>query len=174
MKIKSLAIASIISLLITTPVYGQVLENETTEQSQVIEYTVPNSNEKVDKILELAQYHCDKNTPYIFGAVSNGSNPNSFDCSSFVQWLYRNIGIELPRVSYEQAKVGQAVSINDIQPGDIICFVTSNRNNGDVTHVALYIGNNKIAHARNSKMGTRIDDYNTYWRSKTVTIRRVL
>ena len=60
-------------------------------------------------------------TPYRYG--SNG--PSSFDCSSFIQYTYRNaLGVTLPRVSRDQARAGETVSKNDLQPGDIVAFNT--------------------------------------------------
>ena len=158
---------------LTTNANAQMVVDTEGQDTVPVKIEVQHVNSNIDYILDLAEYHCNKNTKYVFGAISTGDNPTEFDCSSFIQWLYGNIGIELPRVSYEQAKVGQAVNIKDIKPGDIICFVTSDRNNGDITHVGLYIGNELFAHARNSKMGTRVDKYEGYWVNTTRTIRRV-
>lgn len=108
---------------------------------------------------------------YVWG----GSSPKtSFDCSGLIQYAYKQVGYDIARVSYLQAKEGIEVDIKDIQKGDIICMVTTNRNNGDVTHVAMYIGNDKMFHARSSRFGIRYDEYSEAWKDKTVTIRRVI
>ena len=111
---------------------------------------------------------------YVWGAGSTGEDPDSFDCSSLIQWLFRGEGIELPRCSNEQKNCGYEVNMAELQPCDIITFVTNNSRGGDVTHVALYIGDGKILHARNSRMGVRIDDYNDYWQSITYNCRRII
>lgn len=85
-------------------------------------------------------------TPYSWGA--NG--PNSFDCSGFTRYVYLNArGISLPRVSYEQAKAGKAVSTSNLQKGDLLHFATVTP--GTTSHVGIYIGNNQFVHASGSK-----------------------
>jgi cell wall-associated NlpC family hydrolase len=73
-----------------------------------------------------------------------GSNPStSFDCSGFVQYVTGKFGVHLPRVSYQQVNSGTHVALNKLQPGDIVGWDNSSRNNG-ADHVALYIGNGQI------------------------------
>ena len=110
--------------------------------------------------------------PYTWGA-----NPNSeveFDCSSLVAHLYKHLGINLPRCSYEQATVGMEVSLQDVRAGDIICMHTSNRNGeGGVTHVGIAINNTQMIHAKGRAYGVvkqNIADY----QGRIVTIRRIL
>lgn len=80
-------------------------------------------------------------TPYLWG----GADPRKgFDCSGFVQYLYKQQGIALPRTTYQQVKVGQAVhDPKDLQPGDILFF----SDKGDVHHEGLYIGGGEFIHA---------------------------
>lgn len=76
--------------------------------------------------------------PYVWG----GTDPNTgADCSGFIQYVYRNFGISLPRSSYEQLSAGKEVSYANAQPGDIICYSG---------HVAIYMGGGQIVHASNS------------------------
>ena len=110
--------------------------------------------------------------PYTWGA-----NPNSeveFDCSSLVAHLYKHLGINLPRCSYEQATVGMEVSLEDVRAGDVICMHTSNRNGeGGVTHVGIAINNTQMIHAKGRAYGVvkqNIADY----QGRIVTIRRIL
>lgn len=89
---------------------------------------------------------------YVWG----GNGPDGFDCSGLTYMAYKQIGITLPRVSADQAKVGTAVSRSAMQPGDLIFF------NSPVNHVAMYIGNGKMVHARNYTTGVTtnyVDDY---------------
>ena len=68
----------------------------------------------MDKAIKLLKEQVGK--PYVWGA--NG--PDSFDCSGLVRYIYKNaLGKDIPRVSEDQSKVGQAVSREDLQPGDL-------------------------------------------------------
>lgn len=79
-------------------------------------------------------------TPYQYG----GNTPNvGLDCSSLVQYAYRQAGITLPRVTTEQVLQGRPVAKADMIPGDLLFFGTA----GNVHHVAMYIGNGNIVHA---------------------------
>ena len=103
-----------------------------------------------DKIEMIKKY---EGYPYAIG----GNTPNGWDCSGFVQWIYKNIfGITLPRTTYYQAQQGLAISIHDKslwQPGDLIFF-----SSGTMSHVGIYLGDNLMIHALGKKYGTRIDD----------------
>ena len=76
--------------------------------------------------------------PYVWGGTSLTSGA---DCSGFVQSVYANFGVSLPRTSYEQQNAGYEVSYADAQPGDLICYGG---------HVAIYMGNGQIVHASNA------------------------
>ncbi|HET7327452.1 MAG TPA: transglycosylase SLT domain-containing protein [Nocardioidaceae bacterium] len=77
--------------------------------------------------------------PYVWGGTDPG---RGLDCSGLVQLVYRKLGIELPRVSYEQATAGTAVSdLAHARPGDILAF------GRPVHHVGIYIGDNKMIEA---------------------------
>jgi hypothetical protein len=100
--------------------------------------------------------------PYVWG----GTDPTKgLDCSGLVQLVYKKLGIDLPRVSYEQAKAGTAVaSLDQAKPGDILAF------GSPVHHVAIYIGDNKMIEAPRPGKDVRISDvYET-----PTAIRRVL
>lgn len=79
-------------------------------------------------------------SPYVYGAAG----PNAFDCSGFTSWVYAQAGKSIPRTSQAQASAGQRVSLNDIQPGDIVVYY------GGASHVAIYAGNGQIIDALNS------------------------
>lgn len=77
--------------------------------------------------------------PYIYG----GNDPTKgLDCSSFVQWTYRNsFGIELPRVTYPQVRATKRIENSEARPGDLVFYyTTSNRNPDTAEHVAIYMG----------------------------------
>ena len=81
-------------------------------------------------------------TPYKWG----GTSPLGFDCSGFVQYVFKNAGIDLPRVSYQQAQAGKRISIAEAKPGDLVAWDTSDRNNG-ADHIAIYLGGGLVIHA---------------------------
>jgi len=81
-------------------------------------------------------------TPYKWG----GSGPLGFDCSGFTQYLYRELGIDLPRVSAQQAASGPRISLDKLRPGDLVAWDNSSRNNG-ADHIAIYIGDGKVIQA---------------------------
>jgi hypothetical protein len=93
--------------------------------------------------------------PYVWG----GTDPKKgLDCSGLVQLVYKNLGYDLPRVSADQARSGRAVaSLADAQPGDILAWDNSSRNNG-ADHVAIYIGNGKMIEAARPGTNIRISD----------------
>lgn len=75
--------------------------------------------------------------PYKWG----GTGPNSWDCSGLVQWAFSTAGIWLPRTSQQQAKVGHAIPLWAIAPGDIIIFWR------DASHVGIYAGFGQVLNA---------------------------
>jgi hypothetical protein len=101
-------------------------------------------------------------TPYVFG----GDDPaKGLDCSALVQRAYRDLGVELPRNSWQQAKAGRPVaSMADAKPGDILAF------DSPVDHVAIYLGDNKMIAA--PKPGDHVKIQNVY--ETPSAIRRVL
>ena len=98
--------------------------------------------------------------PYVWGGTSL---TNGADCSGFVQSVYANFGVSLPRTSYEQQNAGTEVSYADAQPGDLICYGG---------HVAIYMGNGQIVHASNSVDGIKISDNAAY--RTIVSVRRLV
>ncbi|MDG9681466.1 C40 family peptidase [Streptomyces sp. DH18] len=82
--------------------------------------------------------------------VPGGTGPNSWDCSGLVQAAYRTAGIDLPRVSQSQSTFGTQVSLDSLQPGDILYWGSA----GSAYHVAIYVGGGEFVGAQNSNTGT--------------------
>ncbi len=75
--------------------------------------------------------------PYSWGKTG----PNSFDCSGFTSFVYRQVGVNLPRVSQDQIGAGQRVSRSDLAPGDLVFF------GSPIHHVGIYVGGGMYIHA---------------------------
>lgn len=109
---------------------------------------------------QIAIYACGfVGNPYVWGGTSL---TNGTDCSGFTQAVYKAYGYNIPRTSYSQRSAGKEVSYADAQPGDLICYAG---------HVAMYIGNGKIVHAKSTATGIRID-YATY--KQIICVRRIV
>lgn len=79
---------------------------------------------------------------YLWGGTSPAAG---FDCSGFIQYVFAAHGIHLPRTASEQATVGRAVALKNLQPGDLMFFVnTYSQPTNQVTHVALYVGDGNV------------------------------
>jgi cell wall-associated NlpC family hydrolase len=108
---------------------------------------------KEDEIIETAKSFL--GTKYVWAA--NG--PNAFDCSGFTKYVFREIGIELPRYSGHQAKVGITVDFDELQKGDLVFFDTEHKFRGKVNHVGIYIGDNKFIHASSANKQVTITSF---------------
>lgn len=110
--------------------------------------------------------------PYVWGA----EGPSSFDCSGFTYYVFRNAAnITLPRTSASQSTYGTYVSRSNLQPGDLVFFDTSGDNDGNVSHVGIYIGNNEFIHCSSSKGEVVISKITSnYYSGAYVNARRVL
>jgi peptidoglycan DL-endopeptidase CwlO len=81
--------------------------------------------------------------------VSGGTGPNSWDCSGLVQTAFKQVGIDLPRVSQDQSTAGTQVSLDNLQPGDILYWGSA----GSAYHVAVYVGDGMFVGAQNPSTG---------------------
>lgn len=109
---------------------AEASESQQKEQSNVSEKAPATHG---DVISYARQY---LGTPYVYG----GTSPSGFDCSGFVQYVYKNAaGISLPRTTYDQIGVGSRVSQDQLQPGDLVF--------PDTGHVGIYIGGGQMIHA---------------------------
>ncbi|QLY33586.1 C40 family peptidase [Nocardia huaxiensis] len=84
-------------------------------------------------------------SPYVYGAAG----PNAFDCSGLMQWSYAQAGVSIPRTSYDQLASGTPVSMDDLQPGDIVSFYGG-------SHSGMYVGNGEVVHASTSGQPVKV------------------
>lgn len=119
----------------------------------------------VSRILDTA-FAC-TGTPYVYGGTSRGG----FDCSGFVGYVFAKNGVKLPRTSLEQSSRGTAVSRGNLQSGDLVFFRTRGSR---VSHVGIYIGNNKFIHASSGGGRVRTDSLTGYYAQRYAGARRVL
>jgi len=126
------------------------------------------ANER-EALTEYAKYF--KGGRYIWG----GTTPKGFDCSGYVQYLYKKQGINLPRTALAQSQVGEDVDIDELKKGDLLFFLTDKKRKIPVTHVGIYLGNGEFIHAASRKKGIIISPITQgYYASKFVKAKRVI
>jgi len=104
-------------------------------------------------------------TPYVWG----GASPSGFDCSGYVWYVYRQMGISIPRTADVQFAAGRPIA-GDPSPGDLVFFQTYDYG---ASHVGLYLGNGQFLNALGAKV--HIDNFGTeYFRSRYLGARRFL
>lgn len=120
------------------------------------------------KVVDLARQYLDK--PYIYGAM----DPNKgFDCSGLINYVYSQVGIQLPRTSHAIGKVGKPVQLSEVQPGDIIYTTSKGPSGGHVKMVSkVQNGQVYVIEAKNRKYG--ITEGLLKNTSNIVSIRRIL
>lgn len=108
--------------------------------------------------------------PYIFG----GTSPSGFDCSGFVQYIYKLYGVSLYRTADVQLNNGWSVSYGDLRPGDLVFFAGTYNTSAAASHVGIYIGGGKFVHAANSSTGVVVSNLgDSYYTSHYVGARRI-
>ena len=139
--------------------YGNVIDTaNTVDPSEYESSSSSSSSGSGSSVVDYATQFV--GNPYVWGGTSL---TDGADCSGFVQSVYKNFGVDLPRTSYEQQNAGTEVSYEDAQPGDLICYGG---------HVAIYMGDGKIVHASNAKDGIKISDNAAY--RTILSVRRLV
>lgn len=103
-----------------------------------------------------------------------GASPQKgFDCSGLIWWAYRQNGMSVPRVTVDQARAGQSVPKGLARPGDIVVFRTGQSPRG--LHTGIYAGDDSFIHSPRRGERVRMESMNIpYWRSKLISVRRVV
>lgn len=121
-----------LALEVNLPVASTTSDTASTQvstpaQQSVAKVAAPLSAEEAGSIVGFARQFA--GTPYVYG----GTTPAGFDCSGFVQYVYAQFGVSLPRTAAAQGAAGQVVSAAEAQPGDIVVW--------GGYHVGIYTGN---------------------------------
>ena len=109
-----------------------------------------------------------RGVPYRLG----GSDPAGFDCSGFVQYVFKQVGALLPRQVWEQFAVGREIDREDVLAGDLVFFQTVSKG---ASHVGLAIGDGQFIHAPSTNGVVRVERLaSSYWAPRFVGARRVV
>jgi cell wall-associated NlpC family hydrolase len=110
-------------------------------------------------------------TPYQYG----GNNENGIDCSAFVQKVFQEFGINLPRTSRDQFNDQRALNIDQdqVEEHDLLFF--KDDGGTEIDHVAIYIGNGKMIHSSRSENGVQISDFkfSPFWSKRFYAAKRL-
>ena len=107
-----------------------------------------------------------RGVPYRAG----GSSPSGFDCSGFVQYVFAQHGIALPREVREQVRFGGEVRLAGVEAGDLIFFAID----GGVSHVGMAVGGDEFVHAPSARGTVRVEKFSApYWARRIVGVRRI-
>jgi peptidoglycan DL-endopeptidase CwlO len=102
---------------------------------------------------------------------NGGSDPSGFDCSGFMQYVFRQTGAVLPREVHDQFRIGVEIDRSEIEAGDLVFFETVSRG---ASHVGLAIGGGEFVHAPSSRGVVRVERLtSTYWARRYVGARRI-
>lgn len=132
-----------------------------------VEYQLTETDK--EKLLEDAKYF--KGGRYVWG----GTTPEGFDCSGYVQYLFKKHKVNLPRTAWAQSQKGEEVGRDELIKGDLLFFLTDKKRGIPVTHVGIYIGNGEFIHAASKKKGIIISPVDHgYYADKFVSAKRIL
>jgi cell wall-associated NlpC family hydrolase len=102
---------------------------------------------------------------------NGGADPGGFDCSGFTQYVFEQYGVALPRAVHDQYQMGKSVKANELAPGDLIFFATTDRS---ASHVAIAVGGDQFVHAPSSTGVVRVERLSaSYWSQRYLGARRV-
>lgn len=123
----------------------------------------PDQIENIDLLKSVDEWY---GTKYKMG----GMNKSGIDCSAFVQTVYLTaFGMSVPRTAFEQFKVANRISATSMKEGDLVFFNTT----GGVSHVGIYLGNNKFIHASVARGVAVSDLFDPYYLKRFLGIGRI-
>ncbi|GIO16502.1 hypothetical protein J19TS2_60570 [Cohnella xylanilytica] len=130
------------------------------------------SSSKADRVIQIAKSYMGR-VSYDF----NTRNPSKliFDCSSFTEFVFAKVGVDLKWGTKYQKSAGSYVSKSNLKKGDLVFFDTIGSNNKVINHVGIYMGGGQFIHDTPSVDGLAISSLTSgYWSNHYVTARRVL
>ncbi|MDF7668838.1 C40 family peptidase [Lactobacillus sp. ESL0703] len=140
----------------TKPAKDKPAANNTTNNVTTVANTVVsgNASQKAKSVVNLAESQVGK------GYAWGGNGPDNFDCSGLVQYVYNQAGgVNLPRVTTDQVKVGTTVDMSQLQPGDLLFWGSTDA----PYHVAIYVGNNQYVSAATPEQGVVLQTLSSYF-----------
>ena len=136
-------------------------------RNRVLREPISNNHRLGDSIEQIAKSLLGRD--YQYGATG----PYQYDCSGFTKYVFSKEGITLPRVSKDQARVGEYIRANELQKGDLIFF--DSKRSSEVSHVGIYLSRGYFIHASSSKDQVTISNLNSnYYRRHFKWGRRVI
>lgn len=130
---------------------------------------IPYAKVKGEEVVEFGMQFI--GTPYVWGGTDL---QDGVDCSGFTQQVFKAFDVEISRVSYMQAKDGEEVGESELRTGDLIFFDTTGVNNGNISHVGIYVGNGKFIHSESSRGVTISNLASPYYDRNFVKAIRVI
>jgi cell wall-associated NlpC family hydrolase len=139
-------------------------------------YAQQNTSEKTtsnaDKVIDFAKTFL--GVPYVYG----GASPAGFDCSGFIQYVFKEFGYSLARTAGDQSLFGFDVTLSELQPGDLLYFKGRNVNSSAIGHVGMVtaIKDGKIEFIHAAGKSVRMDVFNnsSYYVPRFIKARRTL
>ena len=133
-------------------------DESSSESSRLPSYSAQEAMILRDQIVATAKKYI--GVRYLWG----GTSPYGFDCSGYTQYVYKKVGISINRVVQAQLQNGIIVAKKDLQAGDLIIF-SNTGSYGYASHIGIYLGNDKLIHASETKGITIVSLSNTYFAS---------
>ena len=143
--------------------YVSIVDEATAKAAQATAANTTSGQKMAEFALKYVGY------PYVYG----GSSPKGFDCSGFVKYVCNQFGYNVNRTASTQLNNGTAVSMDQLQAGDLVFFKKSG-SSSRASHVGIYVGGGKFVHASTSKVGVIVSGMNeAYYTSGFVGARRL-
>ncbi|MBD2868008.1 C40 family peptidase [Paenibacillus arenilitoris] len=134
--------------------------------------TVEAASSKADKVISYAKKYKGR-VSYDWG--TRNTKKLIFDCSSFTEFIFAKVGVDLKWGTASQKYQGKGVSKSSLKKGDLVFFDTIGKNNKKINHVGIYMGGGKFIHNTPSVDGIAISSLTSgFWKRAYVSARRVL